>query len=147
MDVVWKIDGLYKADAQKVYDEITSIGDQYTAQEVVEKAKDENTELHSLFEWDNDVAADKYREQQARYILCSLVVKTETEQGECVPIRVIVNSGQHSPYRPIQMVVTNEDEYNSLLARALNELKAFQNKYSTLTELQSIFDEIAILGA
>ena len=46
MQAEWKIKGIYKADAQKVADEI---GDgKVTPQEVLEKARDENSELHHL---------------------------------------------------------------------------------------------------
>ena len=53
---------LYKgADAQLVADEIMSIGDAATPQQIVEKARDEATELHKCFTWDDRIAAEKYR--------------------------------------------------------------------------------------
>lgn len=67
MTAEWKIKGIYKADAQKVADEIGEKS--ITPQEVLEKARDENSELHKCFEWDNDIAAEKYRLEQARKII------------------------------------------------------------------------------
>ena len=63
MRAEWRIKGIYKADAQKVADEI---GDKkVTPQEILEKARDETSELHKCFEWDDSVAAERYRLQQA----------------------------------------------------------------------------------
>lgn len=54
MRAEWRIKGIYKADAQKVADEI---GDKkVTPQEILEKARDETSELHKCFEWDDSVA-------------------------------------------------------------------------------------------
>lgn len=48
MGVTWRIQGYYKADAQKIAEEI-GFGE-FTPMEVLEKAKDETTELHKCFE-------------------------------------------------------------------------------------------------
>lgn len=42
----WKFPGLYSADANKVSDEIFSIGETATPEQILEKAKDPETELH-----------------------------------------------------------------------------------------------------
>ena len=65
----WKMPGLFKADAQKVAEEIKSIGDEVTAEQIVELARDEDTELHKCFDWNDQTAAEKWRKQQARQIL------------------------------------------------------------------------------
>ena len=44
MEAEWRIRSLFKADASKVADEIGY--DKVTPQEVLDKARDENTELH-----------------------------------------------------------------------------------------------------
>ena len=36
--VTWKIKGLYKADAEAVYSEITAIGDSFSPEQIVEAA-------------------------------------------------------------------------------------------------------------
>lgn len=65
---------VFKADAQKVADEISSIGLSVKPEEIVDKARDESTELHKCFEWDDTKAAERYRLHQARQIVCHLVV-------------------------------------------------------------------------
>lgn len=66
---IWRseVASLYKGiDAQMVADEIANIGEAVTAEQIVDKAKDENTELHKCFTWDDEAAAEKYRIIEAR---------------------------------------------------------------------------------
>ena len=141
--VTWKSGfGFFKADAQKVYDEITAIGESVTPSEIVNRARDENTELHKCFEWDDAIASEKYREQQASQVLRLLVVKEESVPEDRPEIRVLHVTERGQGYKPIELVLQKEDEYKALLARAYAELRAFKAKYSMLTELQDIFELI-----
>lgn len=141
MQAEWKVKGLYKADAQKVADEIGS--GQITPQEVLEKARDVNSELHKCFEWDDSIAAEKYRLQQARSIIINLVYAPKKEEEQSV--RCFSLTSKVSTYQPTQQFLVQEDEYQTLLKRALAELEAFKRKYHTLTELESVFEAIETL--
>lgn len=141
MQAEWKVKGLYKADAQKVADEIGS--GQITPQEVLEKAKDVNSELHKCFEWDDSIAAEKYRLQQARSIIINLVYAPKKEEEQSV--RCFSLTSKVSTYQPTQQFLVQEDEYQTLLKRALSELEAFKKKYHTLTELEAVFEAIETL--
>lgn len=146
--VRWRINGIYNADAESVYNEIKEIGYDVTPEKVVDHARDANTVLHSLFEWRDDVAAELYRQKQARGIITNLVTvkETVTESGskEKIFVRSFVSSGERDHvYRPIQSVVVQQDEYTLLLARAIRELQAFRTKYQTLSsDLGWLFDQI-----
>ena len=138
MAAEWRIKGIYKADAQKVADEIGERS--ITPQEVLEKAKDENSELHKCFEWDNDVAAEKYRLEQARKIIINLVyvpAKKEEQQVRCFQI-----TSEKHVYQPTKHFLVQENEYQALLKRAKNELESFKKKYATLSELETVFEAI-----
>ena len=65
----WKtgFGSLFRADAQLVSNEIMSIGDTATPAQIVDMARDSSTELHKCFEWNDTVAAEKYRLEQARH--------------------------------------------------------------------------------
>lgn len=143
--IEWKIKGLYKADAETVYKEITALGDSFSPADVVEAAKDESSELHKCFEWDDSVAAEKYREHQARMVITQLVVKVETTDNIPVAVRVISSASERNSYVPTKMLIRSEPEYADLLERAKRELRAFQQKYSTVVELQDIFAMIDTL--
>ena len=138
MQAEWKVKGLYKADAKKVADEIG--GGQITPQEVLEKARDVNSELHKCFEWDDSIAAEKYRLQQARSIIINLVYAPKKEEEQSV--RCFSLTSKVSTYQPTQQFLVQEDEYQTLLKRALAELEAFKRKYHTLTELEAVFEAI-----
>lgn len=79
----WKkgFESLYKADANLVANEILEIGDNVSPKEVLDKAKQEDTELHKCFEWDDGIAAEKYRLSQAGGILRTLVIKREETES------------------------------------------------------------------
>lgn len=138
---------VFKADAQKVADEISSIGLSVKPEEIVDKARDENTELHKCFEWDDTKAAEKYRIYQARQIVCHLIVKEVDDTVQKPEVRVFYKTDNTEGYKPVEYIMRNEDEYHKLLDRALTELKAFQRKYSTLKELDGLFDAINALTA
>ena len=140
--VVWKVNGLYKADAETVYSEITALGDPFSPEQIVEAARDEKSELHKCFTWDDTVAAEKWRQHQARVLVAQLVVRAETTDKEPVAVRVISSTGARNEYAPTVKLIEIEQSYSDMLARAINELKAFQQKYKAIKELREIFEAI-----
>ena len=140
MTVAGKLEGIFKADAQTVAKELESI--KCTPENIVDYAKSEDTELHKCFEWDDSIAGHKYRCMQAQKVVRSLVI-TREDTGEKTPIRLLHSEGNRTgEYKPIYMIVRDKDEYQSLLERALDELRAFKRKYSCLSELEEILELI-----
>lgn len=137
----WKMP-MFKADAQKCAEEIISLGDKVTPDEVLEKARDENTELHKCFEWDDTVAAEKFRKIQARNVIRFIVIKEEEKPKDRPQIKVFHVTEKTGGYKPIEFIVKHEDEYKALLERAWAELRAFKAKYSMLEELREIMELI-----
>lgn len=143
----FKIQSLYKGiDANDVMEELNAISeDGITPQEVVEAARSEDSCMHSIFEWDDSIAGQKYREQQASQMLrmIEIVHLDENEKPQHEPFRQFqVNSTRTHTYVPTKMIVQNMDEYQKLLERAKGELIAFENRYKTLVELDGVFDSI-----
>lgn len=144
MSVTWGV-MKFKADAQKCYEEIQSLGDSYTTAEIVELAKDKTTELHKCFDWNNREAAEKWRLHQARLICCSLTVKVQdSPERPAVSYRVIQHDREDMAYKPVVLTVRNEEEYDRLLNQALAELNSFKLRYSKIVELQEVIDQIDI---
>jgi len=136
-------DAFYKnVDPNKVAEEIISIGDEPNPDDIVDKARNKNCELHKCFTWDNDEAADKWRKQEARQLMYRLVIKEEEPPKDRPEIRMFYKTNDSGGYKPTEIVVTHKDEYTQLLERAYAELRAFKAKYSCLKELQEIFDLI-----
>lgn len=138
----WKIDGIFKADAEKVASEITSIGEECKPCEVVEYAKNPQTELNKCFEWNDTIAAEKYRISQAGDIIRNLViVKVADNVEEKTNIRFFSSTGQ-TTYKPTQVMYQNQTEYERLLQQAVKELEAFKKKYKSISGLEEVFKAI-----
>lgn len=125
-------------DPQKVSDEILSIGDEATPQQIVDAARSESAELHKCFEWNDSRAAEQYRLQQARDVVRNLVIERREEKPEAPQIRYFYKTDNGSGYKPSVHIFKVDDEYQSLLQRAYAELRAFKAKYSSLKELEEI---------
>lgn len=138
MSVAWKFSA-YKADAEKAYSEISQLSE-ITPQNVLNLAKNEDSEIHNDFEWDDSIAGEKYRLHQARQMIQSLVFKTE--EPDRTPTRVLQITTERNVYKPTEFFVKHEDEYQALLNRALSELESFQNRYKSLAELEDVLDSI-----
>jgi len=139
--IKWKTPGLFKADPGEVYEELKTL-DERTPDSVVELAKDEDSVLHDLFDWDDEVAANKWRKQQARIIICNLVIEEQdTKNEEPVQLRVFHMKDNRESYEEVKFFVAHEDEYVKLLASAKRDLESFKAKYRTLKELKQLFEE------
>lgn len=141
MKFTWKGTG-FKANPETVYREIQTLGEEYTPQQILDLARDENTELHKCFIWDDTIAAEKWRLYTARQICCSLSVVVESEDKELAPYRLIQHDNAKEAYAPVVLTVRNEDEYSRLLKQAKAELFAFKKRYKMIVELQEVIEEI-----
>lgn len=137
----WKSGCRISADAQKVADEILAIGNSATTAQILDKARDEQTELHKCFDWDDAEAAEKWRLQQARHIVCNLVIKEKSDTPR-PEVRMFFKTDADNGYKPTVLIMQDKDEYRKLLDRALAELTSFRVKYKTLGELDGVFDAI-----
>lgn len=135
--------GLFRgADAQKVADEISAIGEAPTAADIVDAARNEDSELHKCFEWDDSRAAELWRLKQARDVVHHLVYVEEKIPVDRPEIRIRYMDNTERGYKEAKKIVRNEDSYKALLAQAYSELRAFKARYSMLSELAEILDLI-----
>lgn len=110
-----------------------------TAKGLLDANRPEGAPLHNEFEWNDSIAAEKYRESQARHLINSLVVVRE----DVGPVRNFfqITSGD-SRYSSLSVILESEDDRGTLLRMALRELESFRAKYSKLEELAGVFDAI-----
>jgi len=89
---------------------------------VVDAARDPESPLHSLFEWDDSRAAERFRLDQARTIIRRVTV-TVTTQEETVTIPVYVHDPEAPPrverYKRIQVIAQNEAETLALMRQEI----------------------------
>ena len=136
----WKTGSCISIDAEQAYAEMSTLSE-LTPANVLELARDEDSALHDAFEWDNSVAAEKYRLGQARHLIVSIVVRQDEDKAE-ESQRVFQISTERAHYQPIRYFLENKDEHTRLLERAKGELYAIQKRYGNLAELEEVFDAI-----
>lgn len=104
---------------------------------LVDVSRPTDAPLHDAFEWDNDVAAEMYREVQAGHIIRSVeVVVTGTAEPTRAFVNVSMTGTRH--YTNIVRALECKDGRESLLQQAKNDMQAFKRKYSQLRELASV---------
>lgn len=135
----WKKGSYINADpevAGKMCEELEKSGE-LTAQKLLQANKPVDAPLHDEFEWDDSVAAESYRLEQARHIINCLVT---VKENSAEPVRAFFNIVRQSPnYQHIETILRSSDTTELLLKTALSELVAFQRKYSQLKELAPVF--------
>jgi len=114
------------------------------AEDVVLAAEDLSNPLHNSFEWDDTVAAEQWRLQQARQIIRSVVVILP---NIAKPITAFVSlrddrTQEGGGYRTIIDVMSDKDMRERLLEEALADLRHWEQKYSQFNELQPVFEAI-----
>lgn len=146
MKIVWKSGSQFKVDVEIAHREVERIrakhGGEATPEAVVEAAKSKRNPLHEEFEWDDAVAANEHRLEQARWMLRSIQivredVRTDRPQRlyEVVRTRVEGERKARNVYRTVDDIMADPQTRAELLSRALRELVSWQQRYRGLQEL------------
>jgi hypothetical protein len=119
---------------QKVYDEHGML----TPKLVVDLARDPDHELHSRFEWDDSVAAEKYRQEQARDLIrkVRVVYREGDEKNPPQTIRAYhsVPDGDGYAYRSTDEVVHDPLLTKMLLAQMERDWKDLHRRWAHMGE-------------
>lgn len=139
----WKAGGYHpKANANKVGKEIESL-DEVKPENIVNFARDKKTELHKCFEWNDGIAAENYRRQQAAAIMNNLVfVVRKDVNSPAKEVKAYVNTQKNQEYKPIDYVLHSPTEYQKMLDKAIRDLQSTRNKYAEIAELQDLYELI-----
>lgn len=142
----WKTGSCVNADPQAVgemFEQLAQTEEGLTAETLLEANKPITAPLHDDYDWDNIVAADKWRLHQSRHFLNSLTVKVlMDDNSEPIQTRAVHITTVPHRYEPISVIVQEPTKYSQLLDNAYKELESFKKKYEILTELKSVFDAI-----
>ena len=114
---------------------------------LVDAARQPTSPLHGLFQWDDAVAAEGYRRDQARQHIRELRIVEAGDDGEQrlqAFVHVVRFDGDQprEGYRLTRLIVRDSDEYQQVLDEALAALRAWQRRYAHLTELAHVFGVI-----
>lgn len=111
------------------------------AESLVQVAREPASPLHRLFEWDDAVAAEQYRREQARHILRTLIIDDDSDGPAFV--HVIEADG----YMQTTEALRSDAYRPGILADAKAQLKGLRKRYRYLSELAKVWsavDEVAI---
>lgn len=153
----------YKVPAQVVGKALESIEEKegkVTSKSFLEYSRPETADTHSMFEWNDSIAAEKYRLRQSAAIIGQIEVKIEiadTDDGESqeiqiTPVPAFVNVAGKSTKASatfVNVVTAHEDSalWEQVLRNALAELNSFKRKYARykkFAKVISAIDELTI---
>ena len=109
---------------------------------VVQEAEDPSHPLHSEFDWDDAVAAEKHRLQQARQLISKVRIQfKENEIDAFYSVRVeLANGQQDRAYVSHSVILKNPSLREQILQDALTELMHWEEKYAEYSELKPVMD-------
>lgn len=133
-----------------------------TPASVVKAAEPADAVFHDEFEWSDADAAKAHREQQASYLLRSLVVVYKRpDQTLTQPVRAFVkilpsvddptldeiaeDAVQPHVYLPIRQVMDEPDLRQRIKRQAFRDLVSWRNRYRDISDFAKIFEAIDTL--
>ena len=125
----------------KTCEDIEKAFGKVTRENFLEAARDEESPTHSLFEWDDAKAAEKYRIDQSGRILGNLriTIISDDEEKQVHAVYNIKSTNEKAEYRTFSVVMHDPYMRSEVLKRALRELNMFKSKYEQLQELTEVF--------
>lgn len=125
-------------------------------EDVVGAARPPGAVMHGFFEWDDAIAAEEYRKEQARGAIRSIDVQIRREpdgerEVEVQLVRAFLSVTPTVPfpeypgrqvYRNLPDVMENDDQRREHLAEVLDRLQAMLAKHALYEELDPIRDAI-----
>lgn len=141
MKYCWSNYTVANVDANKIGKELESIESkgELTTKNVVEYARNKKSELYKCFEWDDTIAGEKYRLQQATWVLQSISIIYEEEPKRTTKMFVnIKNEESKREYKNIISVLENDEEYKQLLNKAERDFVSYKDKYQNMIQLNDL---------
>lgn len=124
-------------------DHLKAIHDQHgtlTAALVVDTARDPGHPLHSRFEWDDSIAAEKWRLEQAGQLL--RVVKLPPDPARPGDLRAFVAvkgaESHRAEYVPTEQAMADEFTRTLVLRDMEREWKALKRRYQHMAEFAAL---------
>lgn len=150
----WK-QNRFPVEAQKAGEELERIKTQYggiVPKAVVDVSRPEDAVLHNCFDWNDETAAEAYREVQAREIIRNVIVVKTTNDDESKSITVrafvpVLEDKKPKKYITIDEAMADDEFRQQIIQQALKELISFKTKYGHLKELSEVFEAIGKLSA
>lgn len=144
----WKDGSHVRLDPQIAGEELERIrvlwNGRLDSKDVVREARSEDSPLHPAFDWDDASAAEKYRVEQAKYLIRSIEVIVERPDEEPTPIRAFVSVERDNDrsYTTTAHALADEELRRQVLQQAWCELEAWRRRHAELIEFAKVFAEV-----
>lgn len=115
-----------------------------TPEEVLEDAKNKTSPLHGYFEWDDSLAAEKWRVTQANYLLRSIEIVVTRSDGTEMQVRQYYSiieeteQGQTQSYYMLGVVLNDAEKRAAVIADAFREVENWRLRYEQYSEFNEI---------
>lgn len=124
-------------------DALTAIHDEHGTLNpalVVDTARDPEHPLHSRFEWDDSVAGEKWRLEQAGHLLRVVKLPADPERpGDLRAFVAVKGKDSHrADYVPTEQAMGNEFTRRLVLADMEREWKALRRRYQHMAEFAQL---------
>ena len=136
----WRSGYSHKTDPEVAAGIMNELAEQgkLDAKTLVDVSRPEDAPLHQEFEWDNDVAAERWRQHQGRNLINALVmIPDDEEQNENInEVRVFfkVDSINREQYESTRVLIQTQGGKDALRDMARKELAQYRNKYLTILQ-------------
>ncbi|WP_027991927.1 hypothetical protein [Sinorhizobium meliloti] len=119
-----------------------------TPEDVLDDAKNNNSPLHSFFEWSDTEAARQYRLQQARGLIRAVVAIYVSDDKPAVRQKAYVHVAEAGAphYRETTHALSRAATRDLVLKRAWAELQAWRKRYADLKEFSGLIGVIDEIG-
>ena len=134
------------ADPQKIGEAVARIKQQTTgrcnSKTILEAARNKANYLHRFIEWNNALAAEKYRLDQIRELVrCIDVVDDDVQEGKPMPAFISLIERAGRGYHTAREVIDSVDLQNAALRQAEADLSAYERR---LEQFKDICDAIRV---
>lgn len=133
------------ADPQQIGEALAEIaaasGGHLTPPATIAAARSPEHVLHRYFEWDDQIAAESYRLNQARHIIRLIRVEDDNRDVD-PPAFLSISEGKGGvSYRTLGDVLNSTALQEAVLKAAERDLTAFQQRYRVLADICDIIAE------
>lgn len=114
---------------------------------VVQEAINPTSPLHDYFEWDDGLASDQWRLQQARQLIRVQVtlIDPKSQRWDRVYVSLGDDRGENG-YRRMIDVMSDTDLSEKLLSEAKRDMLVFQEKYNHLQQLEAVIKAMQVVA-
>lgn len=167
---MWREGFKYKKPAEivgSVLERIEERDGEVTAESFLDESRPEEAETHDMFEWNDSIAAEKFRLSQSQRILSQLAYEVIMEPERKIDVEIVEHKPEvDNPFKNIyvrsafinvnrkgrvnskaryisfESAMSHDDMKKQVISNALEELEMYTVKHSEITELSDLFSII-----